>query len=84
VGKEVVKGGLICNVDGIRAFVPASQLSNRYVEKIGEFVGQTLKLKIIEVDDQKRRIVASRKAVLKEEATARKGERSGARCTRAT
>jgi len=74
IGKEVVKGGLICNVDGIRAFVPASQLSNRYVEKIGEFVGQTLKLKIIEVDDQKRRIVASRKAVLKEEATARKAE----------
>ena len=38
VGKEVVKGGLICTVNGIRAFVPASQLSNRYVEKIGDFV----------------------------------------------
>ena len=72
VGKEVVKGGLICNVDGIRAFVPASQLSNRYVEKIGEFVGQPMKLKIIEVDEQKKRIVASRKAVIKEEATSRK------------
>ena len=74
VGKEVVKGGLICNVDGIRAFVPASQLSNRYVEKIGDFVGQTMKLKIIELDEQKRRIVASRKAVIKEESTARKTE----------
>lgn len=74
VGKEVVKGGLICNVEGIRAFVPASQLSNRYVEKIGDFVGQTLKLKIIEVDEQKRRVVASRKAVIKEEATSRKTE----------
>jgi len=72
VGKEVVKGGLICNVDGIRAFVPASQLSNRYVEKIGEFVGQPMKLKIIEVDEQKKRVVASRKAVIKEEATAKK------------
>lgn len=74
VGKEVVKGGLICNVDGIRAFVPASQLSNRYVEKIGEFVGQPLKLKIIEVDEQKKRIVASRKAVIKEEAAAKKSQ----------
>ncbi|MBN1778322.1 MAG: bifunctional 4-hydroxy-3-methylbut-2-enyl diphosphate reductase/30S ribosomal protein S1 [Clostridiales bacterium] len=74
VGKEVVKGGLICDVDGIRAFVPASQLSNRYVEKIGEFVGQTLTLKIIELDEQKRRIVASRKAVLKAEETERKAE----------
>ena len=74
IGKEVVKGGLICDVDGIRAFVPASQLSNRYVEKIGEFVGQTLTLKIIELDEQKRRIVASRKAVLKAEEAARKAE----------
>ena len=74
VGKEVVKGGLIANVEGIRAFVPASQLSNHYVEKLGEFVGQPMKLKIIEVDEQKRRIVASRKAVIKEEAAARKQE----------
>ncbi len=74
VGKEVVKGGLICMVDGIRAFVPASQLSNRYVEKIGDFVGQTLKLKIIEMDEQKKRIVASRKAVIKEESAAKKAE----------
>ena len=74
IGKEVVKGGLICDVDGIRAFVPASQLSNRYVEKIGEFVGQTLTLKIIELDEQKRRIVASRKAVMKAEESTRKAE----------
>ncbi len=77
VGKEVVKGGLICMVNGIRAFVPASQLSNRYVEKIGEFVGQTLKLKIIEMDEQKRRIVASRRAVVKEESAAKKAEAWG-------
>lgn len=74
VGKEVVKGGLIAMVDGIRAFVPASQLSNRYVEKIGEFLGKPMKLKIIELDEQKRRIVASRRAVVKEEAAAKKAE----------
>ncbi|MEG0742028.1 MAG: bifunctional 4-hydroxy-3-methylbut-2-enyl diphosphate reductase/30S ribosomal protein S1 [Clostridia bacterium] len=74
VGKEVVKGGLICVVNGIRAFVPASQLSNRYVEKIGDFVGQTLKLKIIEMDEQKKRIVASRRAVVREEAASKKEE----------
>ncbi len=77
LGKEVVKGGLICMVNGIRAFVPASQLSNRYVEKIGDFVGQTLKLKIIEMDEQKRRIVASRRAVVREEAAAKKAEAWG-------
>ncbi len=74
VGKEVVKGGLICTVAGIRAFVPASQIANRYVEKLNEFVGQTMKLKIIEMDEQKRRIVASRRAVVREEAAAKKAE----------
>ncbi len=74
VGKEAVKGGLIADVDGIRAFVPASQLSQRYVEKIADFVGKEMKLKIIEVDQQKKRIVASRKAVIAEESAAKKKE----------
>ena len=73
VGKEAVKGGLLASVEGgIRAFVPASQLAQRYVEKIGQFVGQPMKLKIIDVDKQKKRIVASRKQVIEEENAAKK------------
>lgn len=68
VGKEVVKGGLIATIDGIRAFIPASQVSTKYIEKLDEFVGQTMKVKIIEVDKQRKRVVASRKAVLVAEA----------------
>ena len=68
VGKEVVKGGLIAAIDGIRAFIPASQVSTKYIEKLDEFVGQPLKVKIIEVDKQRKRVVASRKAVLLAEA----------------
>ncbi|MBQ2957617.1 MAG: bifunctional 4-hydroxy-3-methylbut-2-enyl diphosphate reductase/30S ribosomal protein S1 [Clostridia bacterium] len=67
IGKESVKGGLIANVEGIRAFIPASLLSLRYVEKIDEFVGQEMDLKIIEIDKSKKRVVASRKAVLQAE-----------------
>ena len=74
VGKDAVKGGLIADASGIRAFVPASQLSQHYVEKINEFVGKEMKLKIIEVDEKKKRVVASRKAVVAEEAAARKKE----------
>ncbi|MBQ6565041.1 MAG: bifunctional 4-hydroxy-3-methylbut-2-enyl diphosphate reductase/30S ribosomal protein S1 [Clostridia bacterium] len=74
VGKEAVKGGLIADVGGVRAFVPASQIAPRYVEKIGDFVGKDMKLKIIEVDKQKKRIVCSRKAVILEENAARKKE----------
>ena len=73
VGKEAVKGGLLASVEGgVRAFVPASQLAQRYVEKIGQFVGQPMKLKIIDVDKQKKRIVASRKQVIEEENKAKK------------
>ncbi len=72
VGKEAVKGGLLADVNGVRTFIPASQLSLRYVEKIDEFVGQPMKLKIIEIDKSKKRIVASRKAVLMVEEAERK------------
>jgi (E)-4-hydroxy-3-methyl-but-2-enyl pyrophosphate reductase len=72
VGKEAVKGGLIAMVDGVRAFVPASQLAQRYVEKIGQFVDQKMRLKIIEVDKAKKRIVASRKEVIAEESASKK------------
>ena len=74
IGKESVKGGLIADVMGIRAFIPASLLSLRYVEKIDEFVGQEMDLKIIEIDKSKKRVVASRKAVLQAEEAAKKAE----------
>lgn len=74
VGKEAVKGGLIADVDGIRAFVPASQLAPRYVEKISEFVGKEMKLKVIEIDEKKKRVVASRKQAVLEERAAKKNE----------
>lgn len=57
VGKEAVKGGLLADINGIRAFIPASHLALRYVEKIDAFVGQTMKLKIIEIDEKKKRVV---------------------------
>ncbi len=74
VGKEAVKGGLIADVGGVRAFVPASHIAPRYVERIGDFVGKEMKLKIIEVDEKKKRIVCSRKAAILEEAARRKQE----------
>lgn len=66
-GREAVNGGLIADVMGVRAFIPASHLSRRFVENIGEFVGKTMTVKIIEVDKAKKRIVASRKAYLLDE-----------------
>ena len=68
--KEVVKGGVIADIGGIRAFVPASQVSTKYIENLGEFVGKPMRLKVLEVDRQRKRIVASQKQVLLAEAAA--------------
>ncbi|MEZ4510086.1 MAG: 30S ribosomal protein S1, partial [Eubacteriales bacterium] len=70
VGKEVVKGGMIADISGIRAFVPASQVSTKYIENLSEFVGKPMRLKVLEVDRQRKRIVASQKQVLLAEAAA--------------
>ncbi|MBO6061467.1 MAG: 30S ribosomal protein S1, partial [Clostridia bacterium] len=68
VGKRVVKGGLIADINGIEAFIPASQVAPKFIEKLDEFVDQPMKVKILEVDKQRKRVVASRKAVVIAEA----------------
>ncbi len=72
VVKEVVKGGLIADINGVRAFVPASHVSTKYVENLNDYVGKTIKVKVLEADKAKKRIVASIKQVLVEEAKAAK------------
>lgn len=68
VVKEVVKGGLIAEIKGgVRAFVPASHVSLKFVENLNEYVGKEVKAKVLEVDKQRKRIVASIKQVLVEE-----------------
>lgn len=69
VCKEAVKGGVIVALDnGARAFVPASQIANKYVADLNEYVGQPMKIKVLEVDAKRKRIVGSHKAVLRKEA----------------
>ncbi|ODA40387.1 bifunctional 4-hydroxy-3-methylbut-2-enyl diphosphate reductase/30S ribosomal protein S1 [Desulfosporosinus sp. BG] len=63
---EVVKGGLVVDV-GIRGFVPASQVQLGYVEDLNQFLGQTLRLRMIEFDPSKRKVVLSQKVILAEE-----------------
>lgn len=63
--KQVVKGGVTADLYGLRAFIPASQLSVKYVSDLNEFLGKTLLVKIIELDKSKARIVLSRKEVEK-------------------
>lgn len=64
----VTNGGAICYVEGIRGFIPASQLSLNYVEDVSEWQGKTVKVRVITVDEAQEKLVLSAKSILKEEA----------------
>lgn len=58
---EIVKGGMIANIEGIRVFVPSSQISNKYVEDLKSLIGKEYDFNIIEFNKYKRKVVAGRK-----------------------
>ncbi len=66
--KESVPSGVVAYVEGIRAFIPASQLALDYVENTDEWVGKEVEAKVITVDPEKERLVLSAKQVAKEAA----------------
>lgn len=74
VVNEIVKGGAVANIKGVRAFIPASHISYSYVENLNKFVGKELLVKVIELDREKRKVILSRKEVEKEEVEAKKGQ----------
>ncbi len=64
---DTVKGGLIGLADGIRVFIPSSQISNRYVEDLSSFIGNEYDFEVLEFDKAKRRVVLGRKALAQKE-----------------
>lgn len=63
-----VNGGVVAFLEGIRGFIPASQLALEYVEDVDSFVGETLDVVVITADRDKNRLVLSAKEVAKEKA----------------
>lgn len=68
---EENKGGIVVMVKGIRVFVPASQTGIARGESMTPLVKTTVKLRITEVNQARRRVVGSIKSVLNEERKAR-------------
>lgn len=71
----IVKGGVIAYVEGIRAFIPVSQLALHYVENPEDYLKKTLTVRVIEVDEQENRLVLSAREVLREKAQEEKLEK---------
>lgn len=68
--KNTVPSGVVGYVEGIRGFIPASQLALSYVEEgeLESYVGETLQVRVITVDEDADKLVLSAKEVAKEEA----------------
>ena len=60
---EENKGGIVVNVKGVRVFVPASQSGQPRGADLSEMIGQTVSLRITEVNRARRRVVGSIRAV---------------------
>lgn len=58
---DVIKGGLIANINNVRVFVPSSQISNKFVQDLNSFKGKEFDFNIIEFNKSKRRIIAGRR-----------------------
>lgn len=73
--EEKTKGGLIVDLNGIKAFLPASQIDIRAIKDLDSFIGKTLQLKILKLASQKysagpipgTSMIVSRRAVVEEE-----------------
>lgn len=72
---ETVNAGVVTYLKGIRAFIPASQLSLQYVEDTSGYVSKTLDVIIITVDEEKEKLVLSAKEVEKDKAIADKNSK---------
>lgn len=74
-GKVVrkVKGGLMVDI-GMEAFLPGSQIDNKRIKNLDDYVGETFDFKILKINTERKNIVVSRRELLEEERISRKLE----------
>ena len=67
-GKVVkrVKGGLVVDLGVIQAFLPGSQADVQPIKNFDDFIGKEFDFQIVKVDEMRKNLVVSRKAILEE------------------
>src|ERR1700722_5579998 len=68
-----VKGGLMVDI-GMEAFLPGSQIDNKRIKNLDEFIGHTYDFKILKINTERKNIVVSRRELLEEERISKKAE----------
>lgn len=74
---DVTKGGVVAFLEGIRGFIPASKISLEYVEEaeLPNYLHQNLEVRVINVDEENKRLVMSAREILKEAADAERAKK---------
>ncbi len=67
-----IKGGLLVDVSGVNVFLPASQVDIRRPADIGDYVGRTIQCIVLKIDEARRNIVVSRRALIEQERAEKK------------
>lgn len=63
---EAVNGGVVAYLEGIRGFIPASMLDISYVEDTSSYVNQKLQVRVVEVDENRNKLIMSAREILRE------------------
>ena len=66
-GTKVIKGGLEVDVDGIRGFMPISQIDLSRVEDAAAYINQKFKAMVTEANPREKNLVVSRRELLEQE-----------------
>jgi small subunit ribosomal protein S1 len=69
-----IKGGLTIDIEGAQAFLPGSQVDLRPVRNLDGMKGQTIEVAVIKLNKKRGNIVVSRKQLLEEEQTEKRGK----------
>ena len=63
---EVVKGGVVADFEGIRAFIPISKLSLERIDDCNPFLYKEIEVRVFEADMDADKLILSAKEILKE------------------
>ena len=69
-----IKGGFVVDLGGVDAFLPGSQVDVKPIRDFDAYVGKTLDLKIVKVNEERKNIVVSRRVIIEKELESKRAE----------
>lgn len=69
-----IKGGFVVDLGGVDAFLPGSQVDVKPIRDFDAYVGKTLDVKIVKVNEQRKNIVVSRRVIIEKELESKRAE----------